>query len=48
MAIISFLLYGVLGMLLAVAGVGVIDAPISFLSILAVVLCIDLLGRTDR
>ena len=48
MAIISFLLYGVLGMLLAVAGVGIIDNPISFLSILAIVLVIDLVGRADR
>jgi hypothetical protein len=48
MAIISSLLYGVLGVFLTLAGVGVIDKPIYFLSILAVVLVIDLVGRIGR
>jgi hypothetical protein len=48
MAIISSLLYGLLGVFLSLAGVSVIDKPIYFLSILAVVLIIDLVGRTDR
>jgi hypothetical protein len=48
MAIISALLYGLLGVFLSLAGVSVIDKPIHFLSILAVVLIIDLVGRIDR
>jgi hypothetical protein len=48
MTIISLLLYGLLGGLLAVAGVGIIDKPIYCLSILAIVLVIDLVSRTDR
>jgi hypothetical protein len=48
MAIISALLYGLLGVFLSLAGVSVIDKPIHFLSILAVVLIIDLVGRIGR
>jgi hypothetical protein len=48
MVIISSLLYGLLAVFLSLAGVGIIDNPIHFLSILAVVLVIDLVGRTDR
>jgi hypothetical protein len=44
MAIVSLLLYMILGMLLAVAGVSILEQPIAFLAILAVVICIDLLG----
>jgi hypothetical protein len=48
MAIISSLLYGLLAVFLSLAGVGIIDNPIHFLSILAVVLGIDLVGRLGR
>ena len=45
MNIVSTLLYIMLGGLLTVAGVSVIEQPIAFLAILAVVICIDLVGR---
>ena len=48
MVIISSLHYSLLAVFLSLAGVGIIDNPIHFLSILAVVLGIDLVGRTDR
>jgi uncharacterized Tic20 family protein len=45
MQAISLVLYMVLGVLLAVAGVNIIDRPIMFLAIMGTVLAIDALGR---
>jgi hypothetical protein len=45
MRFISLLLYMVLGMLLGVAGVGVVENTIAFFAILAVVIGIDVVGR---
>ena len=46
MQAISLVLYMVLGVLLAVAGVNIIDRPIMFLAIMGTVLAIDALGRS--
>jgi hypothetical protein len=45
MQAISLVLYMVLGVLLAVAGVNIIDRPIMFLAIMGTVLAIDGSGR---
>jgi hypothetical protein len=41
----TFVLYALLGMLLTVAGVGIMDRPIMFLAILGTVLAIYILGH---
>jgi uncharacterized membrane protein HdeD (DUF308 family) len=48
MSIVSTLLYIMLGVFLSLAGVSIIEQPIAFLAILAVVLGIDLVGRLGR
>jgi hypothetical protein len=45
MRFVSLLLYMVLGMLLGVAGVGVVENTIAFFAILAVVIGIDINSR---
>ena len=42
MAIIKFVLWGVLGFVLALSGVNIIDSPMETLGILAIVLGIDI------
>jgi hypothetical protein len=45
MQAISLVLYGVLGVLLAVAGVTIMDQTLMFLAIMGTVMVIDILGR---
>jgi len=40
--LLSFFLYGLLGGVLSLAGVSIIDNPLAFIAILAIVMLIDL------
>jgi hypothetical protein len=44
MLMISLILYGVLGLALGLSGINVIDKPIEFIAIMALVTMIDLKG----
>jgi hypothetical protein len=44
MLTISLILYGVLGLALGLSGINVIDKPIEFIAIMALVAMIDLRG----
>ena len=45
MQAISLVLYGLLGVLLAVAGVNIMEQTLMFLAIMGTVLAIDILGH---
>lgn len=42
---ISFALYALLGLALGLAGINVVDRPLAFIAILAIVAGIDIVGR---
>lgn len=43
----SVVLYALLGVVLSIAGVSIIDQPLAFIAILAIVIMIDVVGRTQ-
>jgi hypothetical protein len=45
--LLTIFLYGLLGLLLALAGVGVVDNPLGFIAIMAVVAGIDIASKVN-
>ena len=45
--LLTIFLYGLLGGVLALAGVGVVDNPLGFIAIMAVVIAIDIASKVN-